>query len=64
MAEACCLPENFDPLYLVALGPVAGSSKKSKKRLQIDIRCCMTTLNRYCLSALSMFFNFPAKISF
>ncbi len=29
LAEACCLPENFDPLYLVAVGPVAGSSKKN-----------------------------------
>ncbi|MCD6293295.1 MAG: SagB/ThcOx family dehydrogenase [Deltaproteobacteria bacterium] len=25
LAQACCLPENFDPLYLVAAGPVAGS---------------------------------------
>jgi SagB-type dehydrogenase family enzyme len=24
LAEVCLLPENFDPLYLVAVGPVAG----------------------------------------
>ena len=28
LAQACCLPENFDPLYLVAVGPVAGKGKK------------------------------------
>ena len=28
LAQACSLPDNFDPLYLVAVGPVAGSSKK------------------------------------
>lgn len=28
LAKACCLPENCDPLYLLAVGPVAGSGKK------------------------------------
>ncbi len=25
LAKACLLPANFDPLYLVAVGPVAGT---------------------------------------
>ncbi|MEA1922706.1 MAG: SagB/ThcOx family dehydrogenase [Pseudomonadota bacterium] len=28
LAQACCLPDNFEPLYVVAVGPVAGSRKK------------------------------------